>query len=124
SAEFGLARALQRAGKADEAHQHLKIFQHYTQTKISAPLSVGYGERGHYSSMEDMAAPPQPAAPMIPVRFEEQRVMRFVPSRYESGAGRQRAAGAELGGGACILDIEGAGSKDLVVMGHGPQAIE
>jgi len=124
SAEFGLARALQRAGKADEAHQHLKIFQHYTQTKISAPLSVGYGERGHYSSMEDMAAPPRPAAPMIPVHFEEQRVMRFVPSHYEMGAGRQSGAGAELGGGACILDIEGAGSQDLVVMGHGPQAID
>ena len=124
SAEFGLARALQRAGKADEAHQHLKIFQHYTQTKISAPLSVGYGERGHYSSMEDMAAPPQPAAPMISVHFEEQRVMRFVPSHYEMGAGRQNGAGPQLGGGACILDIEGAGSQDLVVMGRGPQAIE
>ena len=41
SAEFGLARALQRTGHIDEAHEHLKIFQHYTQAKISSPLSVG-----------------------------------------------------------------------------------
>ncbi len=124
SAEFGLARALQRAGKTEEAHQHLKVFQHLTQTKISAPLSVGYGERGHYSSMQDMAVPPQPAVPMIPVHFEEERVMRFVPSHYQMGAARQSVAGRGLGGGACILDIEGAGSQDLVVMGSGPQAIQ
>ncbi|HVT98373.1 MAG TPA: tetratricopeptide repeat protein, partial [Acidobacteriaceae bacterium] len=69
SAEFGLARALQRAGRVEEAHEHLKIFQHFTQAKIAAPLSVGYGERGHYSKMEEMQLPVEAAGPMIPVKF-------------------------------------------------------
>ncbi len=70
SAEFGLARALQRAGRVDEAHEHLKTFQHFTQAKIASPLSVGYGERGHYSTMEEMPLPVQGAGAMIPVKFE------------------------------------------------------
>ena len=70
SAEFGLARALQRAGRVEEAHEHLKIFQHFTQAKIATPLSVGYGERGHYSTMEEMRGPVAAVGAMIPVRFE------------------------------------------------------
>ena len=62
SAQFGLARALQRVGRTQEAHEHLKIFQHMTQTKIASPLSVGYGERGHYSTMEEMPLPAEPVA--------------------------------------------------------------
>ena len=81
SAEFGLARALQRAGRTDEAHEHLKIFQHYTQTKVAAPLSVGYGERGHYSTMEEMAVPAAAVGAMIPVRFEAQELPKPAPVR-------------------------------------------
>ena len=36
SAEFALARALQRSGRAAEAKEHFKRFQHLTSTKISA----------------------------------------------------------------------------------------
>ncbi|MGB7170439.1 MAG: CRTAC1 family protein, partial [Acidobacteriaceae bacterium] len=59
---------------------------------------------------------------MIPVRFEPQRVMQFAPSHYRQDAGA--AADGSLGGGACIADLEGAGSQDLVVMTQGPEAIE
>lgn len=110
SAEFGLARALQRAGKTQEAHEHLKIFQHITQAKLSTPLSVGYGDRGRLSAMEEMHLAPEPAAPMIPVKFEPMPL--------------PAAAGSSVAEGACVLDIEASGSQDLVVMGSGKHAIQ
>ena len=121
SAQFGLARALQRAGRVEEAHEHLKIFQHYTQAKISAPLSVGYGERGHYSTMEEMRLPVEPAGAMIPVKFEQ----HIVPGMTLSSSGPKTAkdwamqAATPQGAGACVLDLTGPGSQDLVVMNSG-----
>ncbi len=123
SAQFGLARALQRVGRTQEAHEHLKTFQHLTQAKIASPLSVGYGERGRYSTMEERHMPEAPVGAMIPVRFEAQRVMQFAPSRYRQGARASQEANSP-GGGACVLDMEAAGSQDLVVMTPGPQAIQ
>ncbi|HEY6447434.1 MAG TPA: FG-GAP-like repeat-containing protein [Acidobacteriaceae bacterium] len=116
SAEFGLARALQRTGKTEEAHVHLAAFQHLTQAKIASPLSVGYGERGRYSTMEEMPVPAEPVAPMIPVQFVPQTVKRFAPSHVEMGA---VPAGSPAGGGACILDVFAPGSQDLVAMTAG-----
>ena len=51
SAEFGLARALQRTGHTEQARQHFKIFQHLTSTKIGSPIGLSYGEQGHYSTV-------------------------------------------------------------------------
>jgi tetratricopeptide (TPR) repeat protein len=115
SAEFGLARALQRAGRVEEAHEHLKIFQHYTQAKISSPLSVGYGERGHYSTMEEMPLPAQTVGPMIPVKFEAKELPK-PPPVGDIGTG--------FGGGVCSLDIFGTGHKDLIAMGAGAHAVQ
>jgi cytochrome c-type biogenesis protein CcmH/NrfG len=115
SAEFGLARALQRSGRVDEAHEHLKVFQHFTQTKIASPLSVGYGERGHYSTMEEMAVPPAPVGAMIPVRFEAWTGDPW-PGPHTRGL-------TLIEGGACVIDLYGPGSQDLVVMGNGEHAI-
>ena len=115
SAEFGLARALQRAGRTEEAHEHLKIFQHYTQAKLASPLSVGYGERGHYSTMEEMAVPAAAVGAMIPVRFEA-----WVGEPWPGPHTRGMSADV---GGACVIDIWGPGSQDLVVMGNGEHAI-
>jgi tetratricopeptide (TPR) repeat protein len=116
SAEFGLARALQRAGRVEEAHEHLKIFQHFTQEKIASPLSVGYGERGHYSTMEEMAVPAAAVGAMIPVRFEAWTA--------EAAAGAHSRGLSLVGGGACVIDLSGPGSQDLVVMGDGEHAIQ
>ena len=127
SAEFGLARALQRAGRVEEAHEHLKTFQHFTQAKISSPLSVGYGERGHYSTMEEMALPAAPVGAMIPVRFEEEQLHGLGDGPFRTGPNvNGQAADSTLAGGrgACIIDIEGPGSQDLVVMGSGDEAIQ
>ncbi|HSY02033.1 MAG TPA: FG-GAP-like repeat-containing protein, partial [Acidobacteriaceae bacterium] len=127
SAQFGLARALQRTGKTDEAHEHLKVFQHLTQAKLSSPLSVGYGERGRYSTMQEMTVAAEPVGAMIPIKFEAQTVKRFVASHVELGAHVEMGA-ADLpssgAGGACALDVMGQGSQDLVVMGAGQNAIE
>ena len=115
SAEFGLARALQRAGRVEEAHQHLKIFQHYTQAKISAPLSVGYGERGRYSTMEEMAVPLAAAGPMIPVKFEAKEL---------PGRSVKDDSGAGPGGGLCVVDLFGPGHQDLIALSAGERGIQ
>lgn len=116
SAEFGLASALQRSGKVAEAHEHLKRFQHLTQTKIGTPLTVTYGEQGHSATVEDMLAPVQSAGPMIPVRFVPQ-------AGPAASANASPGGGNAIGGGACILDTEGNGEKDIVVMSSGDAAI-
>jgi tetratricopeptide (TPR) repeat protein len=51
SAEFQLARALQRSGRTAEAKEHFKRFQHLTSAKIGAPIGLSYGEQGHYSTV-------------------------------------------------------------------------
>lgn len=107
SAEFGLARALQRMGDVQGARAQLVVFQHLVQTKIGSPLSAAYGEQGPYAKAENMIAPPQAVGKMIPVTFEAQPL-----------------PGGAAGGGACILGIESAASKDLVVMGEGASAIQ
>jgi len=106
SAQFGLARALQRMGQTDAARERLVRFQELVQSKVGSPLSAAYGEQGRYAKVEDMIAPPIEAGLMIPVTFEPQPL-----------------PGGNAGGGACILGIESAASKDLVVMGEGASAI-
>ncbi|HTV83357.1 MAG TPA: FG-GAP-like repeat-containing protein [Acidobacteriaceae bacterium] len=108
SAEFGLARALQRSGEQQAAHEEVQKFQHLVNAKISSPLALGYGDRGHFSTMEEMALAPPPVGLMIPVKFEAE------PVRGPPGSG----------GGACMMDVFAAGSQDLVAMGSDPQAIE
>ncbi len=51
SAEFAIARALQRSGRTAEAKEHFKRFQFLTNNKISAAIGQGYGEQGHYSTV-------------------------------------------------------------------------
>ncbi|HEX5235872.1 MAG TPA: FG-GAP-like repeat-containing protein [Silvibacterium sp.] len=106
SAQFGLARALQRMGQVAASHEHLKRFQELVQGKISSPLSAAYGEQGRYAKVEDMIAPAVAAGPMIPVKFAAEPL-----------------AGGAAGGGACVIGIESAASKDLVVMGEGASAV-
>ncbi|QNI34955.1 VCBS repeat-containing protein [Alloacidobacterium dinghuense] len=116
SAEFGLASALQRSGKVAEAHEHLKRFQQITQTKVGTPLTVTYGEQGHNATVQDMLAPLQAAGPMIPVHFVAQ-------TGSTAPADALPAAKNAAGGGACILDVEGKGDKNIVVMSQGDAAI-
>src|SRR5579863_1571118 len=69
SAEFGLSRAYQQSGDAEHAREHLKKFQHITQDKLGAPMSLAYGEQGQYSrALESPQAQLKPPA-QIKVQF-------------------------------------------------------
>jgi tetratricopeptide (TPR) repeat protein len=109
SAHFGLARSLQREGKLDESRTELKRFQEITQSKIGTLISSSYGEQGRYATVEDMLALPKTADAMIPVHFV-------------LAAGSPPIKTGPASGGACVLDLEGEGSKDVVVMSSGDGA--
>ncbi len=112
SAEFGLARSLQRTGHVAEAREDFKRFQHLTNTKIGVPISLSYGEQGHYSTV-------------IPVREQETIEQTMIPVRLIA---EPMASGKDTGdftttGGACMMDATGSGQMDLVLMQTGSQAI-
>jgi tetratricopeptide (TPR) repeat protein len=110
SAEYGLARALQRAGKTDEARKRFQRFQQITQSKIGTIFSDNYGEQGRYATAQDMLAPAASVAEMIPVTF----------AASPGKTGKQASEGA----GACMLDLEGTGERDLISMQSGANAIQ
>ncbi|HEU5350958.1 MAG TPA: FG-GAP-like repeat-containing protein [Terracidiphilus sp.] len=110
SAEFALARALQRSGHTQEAREHFRVFQHMTSTKIASAIGLAYGEQGHFSTARPVELPQEIQQMMIPVRLEPQTM-------------RAGASGSHETGGACMMDVTGDGSMDLVLMEAGPQAI-
>ena len=114
SAEFGLARALQRTGHTAEAREHFARFQHLTSTKISSALGLSYGEQGHYSIVTAVEEPETIERAMIPVRLVAQPMEARGPSSSASWT---------TTGGACMIDAMGSGQMDLVLMQSGDQAI-
>ena len=87
SAEFALARALQHTGQAAEAKEHFKVFQHLTNTKISSAIGMGYGERGHYSTVTPVEEKETGQAGMIAVKLEAGALLSPVP---KAGPGAPR----------------------------------
>src|SRR5450755_3382405 len=114
SAEFGLARALQRSGKTDEARVHLKKFEHLTRDKISAPITLTYGEQGRYSVAQDVITTEPAVGSMVPVKFVPQGLGAAV-------AGKETANGA--GGGMCMIDVDGDGRFDLISLADSDLAV-
>ena len=118
SAEFGLARALQRSGNTAEARTHLQRFEHITREKLAAPLAQTYGDQGAYSLAEEIKSTLPSAGPMIPVSFTG------VPLSASAKALPALDSGsAELSGGMCLIDLEGHGRPDLIVLNEGGNAI-
>jgi len=117
SAEFGLARAMQRSGQAEAAREHLHIFEHLTHDKISAAMTLAYGEQGRYSTAEDVHSDAPQVGEMIPVRFVEQAV--------ESKAANANPAvpSGVPGGGMCMMDVNGDGRNDLILLESGDHAM-
>ena len=114
SAEFAMARALQRSGHVEEAKEHFKRFQHLTSTKVGAPIGLSYGEQGHYSTVTAVAEPERIQKGMIAVRLVETPLnlpIAGLPWPWTTT------------GGACMIDVTGDGSMDLVLMQTGAQAI-
>jgi tetratricopeptide (TPR) repeat protein len=115
SAQYGLARTLQRTGMTAEARIHLQRFQEITQSKIGILFSPSYGEQGGFSTAQDMLAPPPAAGPMIPVKF--------VPGTPTDAETHPQPSRGITGTGACIFDVEGNGHKAIVSLGSAENAI-
>ncbi|MGA9564683.1 MAG: tetratricopeptide repeat protein, partial [Candidatus Korobacteraceae bacterium] len=113
SAEFGLGRALQRSGKTDEAREHLKRFEYLTHNKISAPITLTYGEQGRYSVAQDVITNEPSVGPMIPVTFVAQAL-----------GSANVAKAATSGGGICMLDVDGDGKFDIVAISEGDPVVK
>ena len=114
SAEFALARSLQRMGRTAEAREHFAHFQHLANAKISSPLGLSYGEQGHYSTATAIEEPESIQHTMIPVRLVTQPI---------AAPGPGGASSWKTTGGACMMDVTGTGQMDLVLMQSGAQAI-
>ena len=112
SAEFGLARSLQRTGHTAQAREDFMRFQHLTSSKIGSPIGLAYGEQGHFSTVTPVKEPERVEAKMIPVRLVE-----------EPMAPKNVSAPFTTTGGACAMDATGSGEMDLALMQSGPDAI-
>ena len=115
SAEFGLARAFQRAGRGEEAKGHLDRFQRLTTEKIASAMSLGYGDQGPLSLAEALVPAGGATPPAVPVRFAAGDASPF------SLPGNDRPDGIGLGVGGCLFDADGDGHNDyLAVNAHPP----
>ena len=132
SAEFGLARALQRSGDTEGAKAHFRRFQHLTSTKIGTPIGLAYGEQGHYSTASPVEEPERRPSGMIPVHLEphtlsylkgQQKEIGISAQVSESRPGAPTSEDEAATGGACMMDLTGDGHTDLVLMQSGAQAI-
>ena len=119
SAEFGLARALQRSGNPTEAKVHLARFEHITHEKLGPVMAPTYGDQGAYSLAEEIKSASPPVGPMIPITFANV-TLPSPPAQTKSGPDE---LSDELGGGICLIDLEGHGKPDLLVLGSGDNAI-
>ncbi len=120
SAQFGLARAYQQSGQADPAHEAMQKFQHITQNKLGAPISLSYGEQGKYSRAEESPMAVEKVAAAIPVRFVDVTQKRRVDLEA-IGSPRGTPSISFLGPGACFLDYDNDGQIDLLLADNGPE---
>lgn len=119
SAEFGLARALQRLGEAEKARQHLTRFQHLVQSKLGVPMSLTYGDQGPLSLALTAPGANQPSSTPIPVRFSD--ISRDSGLTSPPAASSNTTAPDQTGPGACFLDFDNDGHPDLFLAAGGGQ---
>jgi Tfp pilus assembly protein PilF len=108
SAEFGIARALQRKGDSDLARQHLARFQKIITEHLGTPFGAGYGDQGRFSLAELGHSGLLTAPPAISVTYKEQPVV------IAAAGARPKLPGPSIG--ACFLDYDGDGRPDLFLV--------
>jgi tetratricopeptide (TPR) repeat protein len=118
SAEFALARSLQRTGNSDKAREHLARFQHLTQSKLGLPMSQIYGDQGPLSLALQVGNAAQPSPSPIAVRFTDVTRASGLPSSSSEPSG---ATANQPGPGACFFDLDNDGRPDLLLADGGPQ---
>ena len=110
SAEFGLARALQRKGNSAAAREHLARFQKITSEHLGTPFGVGYGDQGMFSTAELPLSTVADVPSAIPVHFAAEE------NPFVSKGGVAGATAIEASTGACFFDFEADGKPDLFLV--------
>lgn len=108
SAEFGLARALQRKGDSTAAREHLARFQKITTEHLGTPFGAGYGDQGKFSTAELPLSNLADVSAAIPVHFAAEpiaSVSGVIPSDWPGPST-----------GACFIDYDGDGRPDLFLV--------
>jgi Flp pilus assembly protein TadD len=119
SAEFGLARSLQRMGEVDKAREHLARFQHMVQAKLGIPMSQTYGDQGALSLALTAGSTAQPSSTSIPVRFSDITLDSGLTRHLAEKRGA--SAANQTGPGACFFDFDNDGHPDLFLADTGAQ---
>src|SRR5437879_3247785 len=109
SAEFGLARALQRKGDVASAREHLARFQKITTEHLGTPFGAGYGDQGKFSMAELPPSTVPNVPPPIAVRFKQEPV-----ADVSEGIAFLDLPGPSTG--ACFFDYDGDGRPDLFLV--------
>ncbi len=87
SAEFGLARALQRKGDTAAAREHLARFQKITTEHLGAPFGAGYGDQGRFSLAELERGKTADVPTPLTVRFEPHTIAIMVAPSLTTALG-------------------------------------
>ena len=110
SAEFGLARSLQRVKDTEAARAHLARFDHITKNKQGKLMSPAYGEQGVLSVAVPVRGEQHPV-PAIPVKFSDVTAQvglsRALPPRDTMDSSPEAPV-------ACFLDYDNDGRPDLL----------
>ena len=110
SAEFGLARALQRKGGSAAAREHLARFQKITSEHLGTPFGAGYGDQGKFSTAELPLSTMADVPTAIPVHFAAEA------NPFVSNGKSESPVAIEASTGACFFDFDGDGKPDLFLV--------
>ena len=112
SAQFGLARAYQRKGDAENARENMKKFQKITSEHLGTPFGAGYGDQGKYSLAEFVHGGDGNVPAEIGVHYMQDSLTK----RITGAAGSISAGGST---GACFIDYDGDRKPDLFLVAAG-----